>query len=101
MATLIGLCLRVKLLRSLPERYKVDIEVTPGTHSSELAGTFSPPPSLPADWSSEQTAERQRTRCRRSRELSSAQYVSLVTCHSLTVITDILEVVNQCIAHTD
>jgi metal-sulfur cluster biosynthetic enzyme len=38
MATLIGLCIRVKLLRSLPERFKVDIAVTPGTHQSEEAG---------------------------------------------------------------
>jgi metal-sulfur cluster biosynthetic enzyme len=38
MATLIGLCIRVKLLRSLPGRYKVDIQITPGTHSSEVAG---------------------------------------------------------------
>ncbi|KAG6958020.1 hypothetical protein JG688_00010723 [Phytophthora aleatoria] len=37
MATLIGLCLRVKLLRSLPPRFKVDIFITPGTHSSEAA----------------------------------------------------------------
>ncbi|RLN50658.1 hypothetical protein BBJ28_00019891, partial [Nothophytophthora sp. Chile5] len=37
MATLIGLCLRVKLLRSLPARFKVDILITPGTHSSEAA----------------------------------------------------------------
>uniref|UniRef100_K3WKJ9 MIP18 family-like domain-containing protein n=1 Tax=Globisporangium ultimum (strain ATCC 200006 / CBS 805.95 / DAOM BR144) TaxID=431595 RepID=K3WKJ9_GLOUD len=37
MATLIGLCLRVKLLRSLPSRFKVDILITPGTHSSEAA----------------------------------------------------------------
>jgi hypothetical protein len=36
MSTLIGLCLRVKLLRSLPPRFKVDIYVEPGTHSSEL-----------------------------------------------------------------
>ncbi|CAI5720045.1 unnamed protein product [Hyaloperonospora brassicae] len=35
MATLIGLCLRVKLLRSMPPRFKVDILITPGTHSSE------------------------------------------------------------------
>lgn len=27
MATLIGLCIRVKLLRSLPTRFKVDIQV--------------------------------------------------------------------------
>ena len=37
MATLIGLCIRVKLLRSLPERFKVDIKVTPGSHASEDA----------------------------------------------------------------
>ncbi|KAG9302144.1 hypothetical protein G9A89_020578 [Geosiphon pyriformis] len=37
MATLIGLCIRVRLLRSLPERFKVDIEVRKGTHQSELA----------------------------------------------------------------
>jgi len=37
MATLIGLCLRVKLLRSLPQRFKVDVKITPGTHNSEAA----------------------------------------------------------------
>ena len=37
MATLIGLCIRVRLLRSLPERFKVDIAVSPGTHQSEGA----------------------------------------------------------------
>ena len=37
MATLIGLCIRVKLLRSLPPRFKVDVNVTPGTHASEAA----------------------------------------------------------------
>ena len=35
MSTLIGLSLRVKLLRSLPSRFKVDIKIQPGTHSSE------------------------------------------------------------------
>eukprot|EP01100_Stratorugosa_tubuloviscum_P007811 TRINITY_DN3215_c5_g1_i1.p1 TRINITY_DN3215_c5_g1~~TRINITY_DN3215_c5_g1_i1.p1 ORF type:complete len:178 (-),score=76.93 TRINITY_DN3215_c5_g1_i1:152-685(-) len=35
MATLIGLCIRVKLIRSLPHRFKVDIKITPGTHMSE------------------------------------------------------------------
>ncbi|KAJ8470744.1 hypothetical protein OPV22_025087 [Ensete ventricosum] len=35
MATLIGLCLRVKLMRSLPSRYKVDIRVAPGRHATE------------------------------------------------------------------
>ena len=35
MSTIIGLCLRVKLLRSLPPRFKVDIFVEPGSHVSE------------------------------------------------------------------
>ena len=38
LATLIGLCLRVKLLRSLPARFKVVVRIAPGTHSSEDAG---------------------------------------------------------------
>lgn len=33
-----GLCIRVRLLRSLPERYKVDIVLKPGSHQSENAG---------------------------------------------------------------
>ncbi|PVU92137.1 hypothetical protein BB559_003825 [Furculomyces boomerangus] len=37
MATLIGLCIRVCLLRSLPPRYKIDVKVRPGTHNSEDA----------------------------------------------------------------
>ena len=40
MATLIGLCLRVKLIRSLPKRFKVDIFIFPGSHASEDAGTI-------------------------------------------------------------
>ncbi|GIL65309.1 hypothetical protein Vafri_19117 [Volvox africanus] len=37
MATLIGLSLRVKLMRSLPPRFKIDIKLSPGSHSSEAA----------------------------------------------------------------
>lgn len=37
MATLIGLSIRVKLLRSLPKRFKVTVRINPGTHASELA----------------------------------------------------------------
>ncbi|GMI89065.1 AS1/2 ENHANCER7 [Hibiscus trionum] len=37
MATVIGLCLRVKLMRSLPSCYKMDIRVAPGTHATEAA----------------------------------------------------------------
>ena len=34
MATLIGLSIRVRLLRALPDRFKVDVEIFPGTHAS-------------------------------------------------------------------
>jgi len=37
MATLIGLAIRVKLLRSLPARFKVSVRITPGAHASETA----------------------------------------------------------------
>jgi Iron-sulfur cluster assembly protein len=37
MATLIGLSIRVKLIRALPPRFKIAVEITPGTHSSENA----------------------------------------------------------------
>ena len=37
MATLIGLAIRVKLLRSLPDRFKVSVSISPGTHASEAA----------------------------------------------------------------
>ena len=35
MATLIGLCIRVKLIRSLPARFKTSVRITPGTHAQE------------------------------------------------------------------
>ncbi|ORX39263.1 hypothetical protein BD324DRAFT_576689 [Kockovaella imperatae] len=37
MSTLIGLSLRVRLLRALPPRFRVDIRIKPGTHQSEHA----------------------------------------------------------------
>ena len=37
MATLIGLSLQVKLLRSLPRNYKIEVLIKSGTHSSEAA----------------------------------------------------------------
>lgn len=37
MATLIGLSIRVKLLQSLPSRFKVKVSIQPGTHASENA----------------------------------------------------------------
>ncbi|BEI85218.1 hypothetical protein CcaverHIS002_0506190 [Cutaneotrichosporon cavernicola] len=37
MSTLIGLSLRVRLLRALPRRYRVDIRIKPGSHQSEHA----------------------------------------------------------------
>jgi len=47
MATLIGLCIRVKLIRSLPMRFKVDVQITPGTHQSEKASEYSAAKALP------------------------------------------------------
>lgn len=35
MATLIGLSITVKLKRSLPMRFKVEVRIEPGTHASE------------------------------------------------------------------
>jgi hypothetical protein len=35
MATLIGLSVRVKLLRSLPSHFKIAVWIQPGTHASE------------------------------------------------------------------
>ncbi|KAH9001568.1 hypothetical protein EDB92DRAFT_1827430 [Lactarius akahatsu] len=37
MSTLIGLSIRVRLLRTLPTRFKIDIRVKPGSHQSEHA----------------------------------------------------------------
>jgi metal-sulfur cluster biosynthetic enzyme len=37
MATLIGLSIQVKLLRSLPPRFKTEVAIRAGTHSSEAA----------------------------------------------------------------
>ena len=37
MATLIGLCIKVKLLRSIPRRFKITVRINPGTHASEVA----------------------------------------------------------------
>ncbi|OVA18704.1 hypothetical protein BVC80_1831g265 [Macleaya cordata] len=35
MATVIGLCLRVKLMNCFPPHFKVDIKVSPGSHANE------------------------------------------------------------------
>ena len=37
MATLIGLSIQVKLIRSLPEYFKIDVYITPGSHATEEA----------------------------------------------------------------
>ncbi|QHO40895.1 hypothetical protein HN51_006869 [Arachis hypogaea] len=37
MATVIGLCLRVKLKHFFPPHYKVDIKVSPGSHADEVS----------------------------------------------------------------
>jgi hypothetical protein len=56
-----GLSIRVRLLRSLPQRYKIDIRVKPGSHQSEHAGVFHLPYSLrlpTSSFPSQQAAER-------------------------------------------
>lgn len=69
-----GLSIRVRLLRSLPQRFKVDIKVKPGSHQSEHARTPSGLAELPRPCAhvshlcSKQTAERQGTCSRRARE---------------------------------
>jgi hypothetical protein len=35
-----GLSIRVRLLRALPSRFKIDITLKPGSHQSELAGAL-------------------------------------------------------------
>ncbi|OMJ16129.1 Mitotic spindle-associated MMXD complex subunit MIP18 [Smittium culicis] len=37
MATLIGLCIRVCLIRSLPQRFKLEVKIREGSHNSEDA----------------------------------------------------------------
>jgi len=37
LATLIGLAIQVKLLRCLPERFKIDVKISKGSHSTEDA----------------------------------------------------------------
>ncbi|KAB7501083.1 Mitotic spindle-associated MMXD complex subunit MIP18 [Armadillidium nasatum] len=37
MASLIGLSIKLQLLRTLPSRFKVTVKITPGTHASEEA----------------------------------------------------------------
>lgn len=40
LATLIGLCIRVKLTRALPFPFKADIHLAPGSHDTEQEGMF-------------------------------------------------------------
>ena len=37
MATLIGLSIKVCLIRCLPSQYKIEVKITPGSHVSESA----------------------------------------------------------------
>ena len=72
MATLIGLCLRTKLQRSLPPRFKVDVKIYPGTHSSEVESKSRGDASLctaaPDRATSQSPTQRQRARRRRARK---------------------------------
>ena len=40
MASLIGLSIRIQLHRLLPRRFKVKVQITPGTHQSERSVSF-------------------------------------------------------------
>ncbi|KAK6922712.1 hypothetical protein RJ641_011016 [Dillenia turbinata] len=46
MATVIGLCLRVKLKDCFPPHFKVDIKVSPGSHANEESGNWKLEPSF-------------------------------------------------------
>ncbi|KAK2545838.1 hypothetical protein Q9966_000919 [Columba livia] len=48
MATLIGLSIKVKLIRSLPERFKLDVHITPGTHAGSPGETVTRTHSSPS-----------------------------------------------------
>ena len=37
MATLIGLSIRTRLLRTIPPKFKISVTITPGTHIAETA----------------------------------------------------------------
>ncbi|ONM09879.1 Protein AE7-like 1 [Zea mays] len=41
MATVIGLCLRLKLMQNFPPHFKVDIKVAPGSLANEESGVYS------------------------------------------------------------
>lgn len=69
MATLIGLSIQVKLMRSLPTHFKVDVKITPGTHASEHAV---------------------------NKQLNDKERVAAALEND-----KLLDVVEQCIAHTD
>eukprot|EP01129_Flabellula_baltica_P008323 TRINITY_DN3299_c0_g1_i1.p1 TRINITY_DN3299_c0_g1~~TRINITY_DN3299_c0_g1_i1.p1 ORF type:complete len:180 (+),score=29.27 TRINITY_DN3299_c0_g1_i1:68-541(+) len=69
MATLIGLCIRSKLLRSLPDTFKIDVTITPGTHNAEDAI---------------------------NKQLNDKERVAAALENPR-----LLEVINNCIAHTD
>jgi metal-sulfur cluster biosynthetic enzyme len=87
MATLIGLSIRVKLLRSLPSKFKIDVEITPGTHSSEHAGNKN---------------KKSQILCSEiflilvNKQLNDKERVAAAMENS-----HLLAVVNKCIAHTD
>ena len=91
MATLIGLSIRVKLLRSIPRRFKVDVLITPGSHNSEQAGAW----------------RRDVVRARAhampcsfdppvNRQLNDKERVAAALENS-----HLMEILNKCIAHTD
>lgn len=69
MATLIGLSITTKLIRSLPIRFKVNVRITPGTHNQEKEV---------------------------NKQLNDKERVAAALENK-----HLLQVVDQCIAHTD
>jgi hypothetical protein len=87
MATLIGLCIRVKLIRSLPSRFKVQVKITPGDKPECVDIFFSNNTSSAGTHASEHAVNKQ---------LNDKERVAAALENS-----HLLDVVNKCVAHTD
>lgn len=81
----IGLSLRVRMLRSLPKRFKIDIQVKEGSHQSEHGGSSS---SLSANTNLELTYE-----STVNKQLNDKERVAAALENS-----HLLDVVNQCLS---
>jgi hypothetical protein len=94
MATLIGLCLRVKLLRSLPDNFKVDVEITPGTHNSEESSKSKKEFKILTLIVNKQLNDKERV-------AAALENTNLLSTFLLDFLLTPSDVINNCIAHTD